>query len=290
MFPFDILLVSPISKFPLYFNKINNTLSSNEGSFQITDGIPILLPQGNELTYLEHYKLDAIYFDYFEEKFSETKAEEERLRQFILNKVPPRAKLIADIGSGNGLLTNELLNLNKFVVSVDVSLDNLKKIVNRYGNDNHYSVVADALYLPFRDSVFDCVIASEVIEHIVDPLKLISELYRVVKKMGVIIITTPYMEKIRYSLCIHCNKPTPMNAHLHSFDESKIKDIIFSVCPEAKFQFFTFGNKIIQYFRLYRILSILPFFAWRFVDYILNLFYRKPVHFLIVIQKEVKDE
>lgn len=286
MYPFDSLLVSPVSKSQLYFNKLSNTLISNEGTFQIVDGIPILLPPNSSHKYIEHYKLDAVYFDYFEPRFPETEAEENRLRQFILKKVPPKAKLIADIGSGSGRLTKELLNLNRLVVSVDVSLENLKKIVANFGQDNHYSVVADALNLPFRDSAFDCVIASEVMEHIPEPKKLLDELYRVTKSGGILIITIPYREKIRYSLCIHCNLPTPMNAHLHSFDESKIEELISETIPQAKFKFFLFGNKIIQYFRLYRLLSILPFFLWRWLDSFLSLIFPKSVHFMIIINKK----
>lgn len=286
MYPFDSLLVSPISKSQLYFNKLSNTLISNEGAFQIVDGIPILLPPNSNHKYIEHYKLDAVYFDYFEPRFPETEAEENRLRQFILKKVPPDAKLIADIGSGNGRLTRELLNLNRFVVSVDVSLENLKRIVADFGHVNHYSVVADALNLPFRDSAFDCVIASEVIEHIPEPNRLLEELYRVTKSGGILIITTPYREKIRYSLCIHCNLPTPMNAHLHSFDESKIERLIYDTIHQVQFKFIFFGNKIIQYFRLYRLLSVLPFSVWRLLDSFLNLIFPKPVHFMIVIHKK----
>ncbi|MGQ9818462.1 MAG: methyltransferase domain-containing protein [Candidatus Kapaibacteriales bacterium] len=286
MYPFDSLLVSPTTKNPLYFNKLSNTLVSDEGTFEIVDGIPILLPSNSNHKYIEHYRLDAIYFDYFEPKFPETEAEENRLRQFILKKVPANAKLIADIGCGNGRLTKELLNLNRFVVSVDVSFENLKKVVASYGQENHYPVVADALNLPFRNSAFDCIIASEVIEHIPEPKGLLKELFRVTKKGGVVIITTPYREKIRYSLCIHCNLPTPMNAHLHSFDETKIKAIISETIPQAQFKFFRFGNKLIRYFRLYRLLSILPFFEWRWLDSLLNFMFPKPLHFMIVIQKK----
>lgn len=286
MFQFDTILVSPVRKAPLYFNKVLNTLSSEEGNFHLIDGIPILLPQNDNYSYIEHYKLDAVLFDYFEERFPETEAEENRLRQFILSKIPAKARLIADIGSGNGRLTKELLNLSRYVVSVDVSLENLRKIIKNYGQENHYSVVADALNLPFRSSVFDCVIASEVIEHVPDPKRLVAELFRVTKVGGIVIVTTPYCEKIRYSLCIHCNKPTPMNAHLHSFDEPKMKEIILEVIPDASFQFFTFGNKIIQYFRLYRLLSIFPFFVWKLLDSCFNFIFRKPLHFLIVLQKK----
>ena len=39
--------------------------------------------------------------------------------------------------------------------------------------------MCDAQHLPFRDSIFETVISRQVIEHVVDPLKMIDELHRV---------------------------------------------------------------------------------------------------------------
>ena len=107
------------------------------------------------------------------------------------------------------------------VYSLDISETNPAKAVKLYPLENHFAIAADSFHLPFTDGSFDCVIASEIIEHIVDPAKFIKELFRVVKKGGQLIITTPYKEKIIYYLCIHCNNKTPAHAHIHSFDEKK---------------------------------------------------------------------
>lgn len=53
------------------------------------------------------------------------------------------------------------------------------------------AVRGDALALPFADGVFDRVIASEVLEHIVDDLAAMCELARVLRPGGTMAVTVP---------------------------------------------------------------------------------------------------
>lgn len=278
------LLVSPEKKLPLYFNKTNESLVSDEGEFQIVNGIPILIPLGKKPNYLIHYTKDAEIFDYFETRHKETESEERRVYQYVVSKIPPRAKIIADVGCGKGWLARHLLNMDRFVVSIDISLKNVKKVVETYPDEKHFGVVADGYFLPFKSESFDCTVASEVIEHLENPRDFIAELIRVTKSNGKIILTTPYKEKIRYTLCIHCNNPTPWNAHLHSFDEQKLENILKSIEQSLSWKFYKFGNSLIQYLRLYRFLRIFPFPIWKIIDRFLNLFFQ-PKHILIEITR-----
>ncbi|MBM4312536.1 MAG: class I SAM-dependent methyltransferase [Deltaproteobacteria bacterium] len=50
---------------------------------------------------------------------------------------------------------------------------------------------ADVTRLPFSDDSFDAVICSEVLEHVVDSRRAITELLRVLKPMGDLVITVP---------------------------------------------------------------------------------------------------
>ncbi len=52
-------------------------------------------------------------------------------------------------------------------------------------------VFADGQSLPFKDAVFDAVVATEVIEHVRYPYKLLRELRRVVKPSGRVLLSTP---------------------------------------------------------------------------------------------------
>lgn len=52
-------------------------------------------------------------------------------------------------------------------------------------------VFADGQALPFRDATFDAVVATEVIEHVRYPYKLLRELRRVVRPTGRVLLSTP---------------------------------------------------------------------------------------------------
>lgn len=54
-------------------------------------------------------------------------------------------------------------------------------------------VVADAHDLPFLDGEFEVILCSEVLEHLHAPEKAISEMYRVLKPGGTLILTTRFM-------------------------------------------------------------------------------------------------
>jgi SAM-dependent methyltransferase len=53
------------------------------------------------------------------------------------------------------------------------------------------AVVGDALNLPYADRTFDCVIASEILEHVPEDDAAISELIRVLKVGGTLAVTVP---------------------------------------------------------------------------------------------------
>lgn len=53
-------------------------------------------------------------------------------------------------------------------------------------------VVADAQNLPFSDGTFDCVVATEVAEHVREPLRLIHEAHRVLVPEGLLLLSVPF--------------------------------------------------------------------------------------------------
>jgi len=58
------------------------------------------------------------------------------------------------------------------------------------------TAIADAHYLPFKDNKFDLVIIQAVLEHVINPNKVVSEISRVLKKGGIIYAETPFMQNV----------------------------------------------------------------------------------------------
>lgn len=234
-----------------------------------------------KFNYIDHYKKDAEEFDYFEDRIGATEDDERRVHQFILSRINKNVSSILDVGSGSAWVASIFADSDKQVVSLDISEINAKKAKEIINNSHHTPIVGDSFNLPFINSKFDIVIASEVIEHVFDPEKFVKELLRVVKPTGKLIITTPYKEKLRYYLCVHCNKKTPVHAHIHSFDEKKL--ISYS---NYKSNWITFGNRFLIFMRTYVVLKYLPFTLWKMIDKIFNKITKMPVHILVEYYKK----
>jgi len=60
-------------------------------------------------------------------------------------------------------------------------------------NSNITDIVANACYLPFKDSSFDCIMAIEVFEHLENPEKFVQEAHRILNTSGFIFLSIPFM-------------------------------------------------------------------------------------------------
>lgn len=276
-----------------------NFLLSMDKRYRIIEEVPVLLPiqkmensnsdihkQFNSgFDYTAHYEKDAQQFDYFKiEESAAAKEELRRLHQTIITHIPKSAKLILDVGCGNGWAARSLLAKGKKVVSMDIAIKNPLKVLSENQNENHAAIVADAYYLPFKRNCFDAIVASEIMEHVYDPKLFITKLLEVLKPGGKLIITTPYDEKIEYFLCVHCNKPTPKNAHLHSFSERNIADFI--PADKAGYKTEKFSNKYLIRLRLNVLMAFLPYSLWKLKDSFANWIFKKPTRFLIEFDKK----
>ncbi|MFM2082248.1 MAG: hypothetical protein RL380_939 [Verrucomicrobiota bacterium] len=92
----------------------------------------------------------------------------------------PRGQKILDIPAGNGLVADQLRERGHHVTCADI---------NREKPDY---VFADLnARLPFADGEFDAVLCTEGIEHTLTPHGLITELTRVTRSGGRIVLSTP---------------------------------------------------------------------------------------------------
>lgn len=99
---------------------------------------------------------------------------------------------VLDIGCGNGFYLSLLNRLGKKlelwgIDNVQMALDDAKKFI---ADDKINFVLGDASRLPFAKETFDKVVMSEVIEHVDNERLTLKEVYRVLKKGGVLGLTT----------------------------------------------------------------------------------------------------
>jgi len=232
------------------------------------------------MEYVEHYKKDAEEFDYFAPRSGATLDDERRLREYILSLVPIESLTVLDAGCGSAWCAKNLLPKGKTVISTDIAFRNVSKALEIYPSERHFGVVCDSMHLPFKDEKIDVIFATEIIEHTVDPTGFAQSLFSILRPFGLLLLSTPYKEKILYSLCIHCNKKTPMNAHLHSFDEYILTGI-GSKLKARKSNYHLMGNKFLIFGRTYVIHKILPFVIWKYFDKAFNILLGRPAHIIM---------
>ncbi|NIJ14890.1 SAM-dependent methyltransferase [Saccharomonospora amisosensis] len=114
--------------------------------------------------------------------------------------VGPGSKVI-DVGCGAGRHSFEAYRRGADVVAFDQDepeLANVASMFEAMASEGQApdgaaarTVPGDALELPFADESFDCVIASEILEHIPEDDKAIWQLARVVRPGGTVAVTVP---------------------------------------------------------------------------------------------------
>lgn len=114
--------------------------------------------------------------------------------------IGPSSKVI-DVGCGAGRHAFEAYRRGADVVAFDRDEDELRSvdtILRAMAEAGEASagasakvVVGDALKLPYADETFDCVIASEILEHIPHDDVAIAELIRVLKAGGTLAVSVP---------------------------------------------------------------------------------------------------
>lgn len=240
---------------------------------------------------MEHYRRDAEEYQYRQPEESAAGQIERRRAEIIrrsLDRSTLDGGLVLDIGSGGGTLLCELARAGALPAGLDIPILNLKKIRDRFQENNQGKpllVSGDACRLPFLDNSIDALVFSEILEHLNEPEKAIKEASRVLKPGGRMIISVPYRERIIHHLCIHCNKPTPANAHLHSFDKTSFHKML-SDLPLKIEKEICYHNKLLCLLDAPRRMRAFPYFIWRFLDSFANFFIRKQHFLLLSVRKK----
>jgi ubiquinone/menaquinone biosynthesis C-methylase UbiE len=113
----------------------------------------------------------------------------ERRRAFLLVHVRPGDRVL-DLGCGEGDFTAVLANAGAHPVGADVAERALERARRRHP-ELRFELVPPHGPLPWDDGAFDVVWASEVLEHVADTARWLSEVRRVLAPGGRLLVTTP---------------------------------------------------------------------------------------------------
>jgi SAM-dependent methyltransferase len=160
------------------------------------------------------------------------------------------ARTIIDLGVFPGTLVRQLKILLKDRIScygaglkID---DDFRDFMSPYVEkcidielDPFYLKSNDRIHIPFETGYFDAVIATEILEHLISPIEMISEGSRILRKGGLFIITTPNVSHIGavYKLLMGRSnyerldrspmylQNDPWRGHIRFFDKRELKTL-----------------------------------------------------------------
>jgi ubiquinone/menaquinone biosynthesis C-methylase UbiE len=135
---------------------------------------------------------------------------------------------VLDLGCGDGALTGalaETAGASGSVVGVDVAEAALRRARARHPALTFALTPIDGS-LPFDDGSFNVVWASEVIEHVADTARWLSEVRRVLVPRGRLLVTTPSHGRLRLAIGGIERYSEPLGDHLHLYSARSLRELL----------------------------------------------------------------
>ena len=106
---------------------------------------------------------------------------------------------LLDVGCSDGKISSLFFEKGYDVYGVDISDKALKKATKRGIKVTKADITKE---LPYSDAEFDTVFCGEVLEHILDPMFLLNEIFRVLEDKGSFVVTVPNISMLRNAFLI----------------------------------------------------------------------------------------
>lgn len=140
---------------------------------------------------------------------------------------------VLDLGCNDGAITNEIAKKGNDVLGVD-----LEEVIEKVAKKKypHLKFVAHDLSqkFPWTDGSFDVIVALELIEHIPDDDLFLQECFRILKKGGKLILSTPNAAYFLFRAMLLFGKFHEFSRHIHYYTfETLIKKL-----KHARFKIF----------------------------------------------------
>ncbi len=145
-------------------------------------------------------------------------------RGFALANVAAGERVL-DLGCGSGDLAADLMRTGARVTGADVAHAALDRARRRHPGLELVHIPIDGP-LPFDDSAFDAVWSSEVIEHVADTARWLSEVRRVLVPRGRLLLTTPSHGRLRVLIGGIERYSDPLGDHLHLYTARSLRTLL----------------------------------------------------------------
>jgi ubiquinone/menaquinone biosynthesis C-methylase UbiE len=145
-------------------------------------------------------------------------------RRFALDNVAPGERVL-DLGCGTGDLAADLARGGAHVTAADVAQAALDRAGRRHP-ELELRLVGIDRPLPYDDGAFSAVWSSEVIEHVADTARWLSEVRRVLAPRGRLLLTTPSHGRLRLLAGGIERYSEPLGDHLHLYTARSLRELL----------------------------------------------------------------
>lgn len=157
-------------------------------------------------------------------------------RTGFLNLVDARrGETVADVGAESGYLAAELVKRGCRVTCLDIDPNLLVRARKHIGPGSSWCIASDIRRLSIPSFTFDVTIASEILEHLPDPLQGLTELVRVTRSGGRVFLSVPNdklvlsmkrsLRVLRLTALLGQLSQNIAIGHLHVFDKDNLGDL-----------------------------------------------------------------
>jgi 2-polyprenyl-3-methyl-5-hydroxy-6-metoxy-1,4-benzoquinol methylase len=143
---------------------------------------------------------------------------------FLRAHVQP-GETVLDLGCGDGWMTAELAALGARPTGVEIARAAVERAQRRHPQLTFALAPIDGP-LPMQDNAFDVVWSSEVIEHVADTARWLSEVRRVLKPKGRLLLTTPNHSRLRLLVAGIELYSEPLGDHLHLYSARSLREVL----------------------------------------------------------------
>ncbi len=151
----------------------------------------------------------------------------EHLHRYLMAREWCRDKDVLDVASGEGYGTALLAQVARRAVGVEIAPDAVDHANRAYKAENLSFLVGDARSLPSPDATFDVVTSFETIEHFAEQQLFLSEIRRVLRPGGLLIVSTP--DRDNYSPAESAANPF----HVRELDREEFDSLLRSYFAEV---------------------------------------------------------
>ncbi|HET9124687.1 MAG TPA: class I SAM-dependent methyltransferase, partial [Solirubrobacteraceae bacterium] len=132
---------------------------------------------------------------------------------------------VLDLGCGDGWATAEMARLGAVPMGVEVAAAALQR-ARRNHPELEFRLAEIDGELPLPDNALDVVWASEVIEHVADTARWLSEVRRVLRAQGRLLLTTPSHSRLRLLVAGIELYSEPLGDHLHLYSARSLRGLL----------------------------------------------------------------